>query len=531
MPSIAAVKWIAAITLALAGIALLALGLTDAAPLERLLASRAPDGSVSPAYVAAVQSRARVCGGVVGLVAVAVFFLVSQSQSLRVSEKAPARLSSETLRLEDWKTPLLILAAATLARAALLARPLHYDEAFTFTEFASRSPLFFLTRYTHANNHVFHTLLVWLMPGEALPLLRLPAFVAGIGVVALTYLLGRKLYDETTALLAAALAAGATPLVEYSAQGRGYTILTFCFLALFLIPRERWWLSAIAIALGCWTMPTMVYAVAAWAAWVLVRERRVPFRELLAGGALTFLLYVPILVITGLDSITANGNVLPVSLHVLSNQLPVSLAQTWLFWNESYTLIGGILLAACALFGLRRWPLLAALVVPLLLTIAMRRVPFPRVWTFLLPLYLIAAATTLAIVARRWRPPVIAVLLAALVSWSAVRATARPEFFEDPAVQDGPAIATWAATLPADAQILVTTPLDASYSWYLRGRNVVLYRFDSDPSAVRAALTARDRYLVAGRRADALRYYRELQLPATLVPVKTFRHSTVYAMR
>ena len=516
------------------GIGLLAAGLADTTLVQRVLAAQAPDGTVNLPYVETVQLRALWCG-------TALLLIVGVRRLCRRFLDQPDAPTPATPAFADLPIAILLIAAA--ARLALIARPLRYDEAFTLSEFASRSPLFFLSSYTHANNHVLHTLLVWLMPGSAVPLLRLPALLAGIAVIAATYLLARQLHDRATAILAAALAAGATPLVEYSAQARGYTILTLCVLGLYLVtPRleRRWRTAALLIALGGWTMPPMIYACAAWAAWVVATRRPVPWRGLVAsaaaGAALAFLLYVPILVISGPASIIANGNVLPVSFAVLVRELPRSIAETWRQWHLSFTAAGGIVLGALAIATIVRErgrnAFAIALAAVLLLTIVMRRVPFPRIWIFLVPLYLIAAANALATVTRRRATLAIGVSIALLASLGAIHATSRRSFFEDPAMRDAPAVAAWIrANVPPDAQVLVTSPLDAPFAFYLRGRPLVRHRFDSDPAQVKASFTAPRRFFIASRRPGGLDEYRALGIAGRLQPVRSFEHAIVYEIR
>src|SRR4029078_13351769 len=107
-------------------------------------------------------------------------------------------------------------------------------------------------------------------------------------------------------------------LVEFSARARGYTLLTLAFLILLLlIPEERddtrrAGVAALVLALGARTAPVMLYPVVACMAIVLLRGSEAPRRWLVAvflfGGAFTFTLYVPVLVVSGPASIVANGN-------------------------------------------------------------------------------------------------------------------------------------------------------------------------------------------------------------------------------
>src|SRR5512139_1237710 len=59
---------------------------------------------------------------------------------------------------------LLILGGITLAgfvlRVLVINRPIAYDEAYTFLNFASKSFKYILADYSAPNNHILHTILV-----------------------------------------------------------------------------------------------------------------------------------------------------------------------------------------------------------------------------------------------------------------------------------------------------------------------------------------------------------------------------------
>jgi hypothetical protein len=495
-------------------------------PRERF-AKLAPDGNVSAEYVEAFRRRALVCA--IGVVAVAVL----------TARGAPA--SSQPLcRLPDspdgWKPALLgllpIIAIGTVARALLLARPLHYDEAFTLTEYVSRSPLFFLTRYTHPNNHVLHTLLVWIATraGDALWIARLPAFVAGVSVIPATWLVAVR-HDSRAAWIAAGLAAGATPLVEYSAQARGYTILTVCVLLLYAL-RPSPLAGGLIAAAGAWTIPVMAYAAAGYLAWRFLEDRGTAVRMGVIAAAAAFILYVPILVVSGLDSIVANGNVLPVPYGVFFAELPRSLAMMWREWNVSFSWIGGLVLAIAAVtqrkFGR---PLLVAAAMIAALLVVTHRVPFARVWIFLLPLFLVAAAHGLSRITPGRLAPWLAILIAAAGAANAVRLTARPSFFEDPAFAHTREMAAFVARDPAP--LLIVGPLDAPLAYELRHAPfpILMHRFDTDPGATRAAVAALPRVrAIASHSPDGQRQWRMLALPHARA-VHSFDGVTLYEVR
>ncbi|HEX7193192.1 MAG TPA: glycosyltransferase family 39 protein [Thermoanaerobaculia bacterium] len=515
-----------ATVLFLLSLALFGLALVPFARLHAFLSARAGH-SVTAGYVERVHLRAIVCGAVALLLGCGVLVI-----------RTPPAPAATT----DWSigpAAAAIIAIGAVGRTILLRGPPHYDEVFTVTEFASHSPAFFLTRYTHANNHVFHTLLVWIMRtivGQRLWAIRIPALIAGIAVLYAVYLLARRLSGENAALVAVALAAGATPLVEYSAQARGYTLMTLAFLLLYLIDDDR--LRAVLIALGAWTVPTMLYAAAAWALWALATERnrrRVAFVTLSA-GAITFLLYLPIIVVSGTGSITSNGNTLSVPYAVLFRELPRTFAGMASDWSLSFTPGIAIFLAiAAAIAMIRREPggsplaFAIAAIVPLLLV--MRKVPYARVWLFVLPVAIIAASATIASLVRRVLRTIPVVLAVILVA-NAVRLTARDTFVEDPAMYDVAAVSEVIRALPSDARVLVTTPLDAPYAFYLPPERIIQYRFDSDPTAVRTdVLAAPRRFFAASDGPAGMSMYASLHLPLQPVPVRRFSHTTLFELR
>jgi 4-amino-4-deoxy-L-arabinose transferase-like glycosyltransferase len=116
----------------------------------------------------------------------------------------------------------------------------------------------------------------WTVFGDHVWTVRLPAFLAGIALIPASYLVGRALYDRRAGLCAAALTAAAAPFVEYSVNGRGYTlgvllVLTSLWLATRLPERSSRWLWAAFVlcsTLAVYTVPTMAYGVVTVAVWM-----------------------------------------------------------------------------------------------------------------------------------------------------------------------------------------------------------------------------------------------------------------------
>lgn len=346
-------------------------------------------------------------------------------------------------------THLVALAAiavgAVALRLAFLGQPIRYDEALTFTEFASRPLYYALSYYPDPNNQLLHTLLVHVASslfGDAPWAIRLPAFLAGVLVVPATYVVARLLYGRDAALLAAALVAASSSLVEYSTNARGYSLLTLWFLVALALAaylaatgnRLAAVALAVAAALGFYTIPTMLYAfavVVVWLAWALLRLSSSPslisvsrshasgrpraaavltLAGLLGATALlTFLLYLPPIIVSGPENLLSNRFVTPLDATSFATDLPRSLRSTWALWTRDLPapvvvlLVFGFVgaLVRHRALGYGGMPVaLAAPVACLPLLLVQRVVPFERVWLFLLPVFLTTASAGLVAAAR-----------------------------------------------------------------------------------------------------------------------------------
>jgi len=378
-------------------------------------------------------------------------------------ESAPPASRHELVAL--W---CIILLAAT-CRIVALGQPMRYDESVTWALFSGRSWTTIVSWYPFPNNHVLHSLLAKATSAIA-PwspwALRLPAFIAGVAIVPLTWAVGRRFADPVTALLGAALAAGSTSLVLYSANARGYSLVVALWLALLLVAfRVRrgssasgWASFAMIAAAGLYTIPVMLYPLGAAALWLLLDVRGITDGQwsrrvalvasaCVLAGALALLAYLPIIRTSGLSALTGNPFVTAMTWTGFAAGVPRFLAQVVVAWAEPFPWWSAPLMLALAVAGLpspadaRRGASLAVatLAWTALLTLATHRVPFVRVWLFLLPLYLLAVARgarRIAVrgdatggVARGLASPAVAVALGAVtcVTALATRAATRTD--------------------------------------------------------------------------------------------------------
>lgn len=378
-----------------------------------------------------------------------------------------------------------IMAVAVGVRAYYLTQPIRFDEAVTLLHFAAGPWLAVVSDYSTPNNHILHTLLVKASTGifgTSLWALRLPAFLAGLVVVPLTYLLIRDLFNASAGLLAAAFTAVSYPLILYSTNARGYTLVTVLFLALLLVgerqmerPRPGGWVVFAALAaLGAWTNPTMLYPLGIVVLWLLLSglfgDATTTPRPLihglvdagLAAALLTGCLYLPVVLRSGLASVTANRWVSPGSFSQMGKDLATTMVRARWSWTPGLPYaVQALLAAGIALALITRRPLSkrhvllagAAVVWCTVLLLLTRRAPFRRVWLFLVPIFLGFAAAGLQKAWRTVRPraatrraaayALFCLALAGAGSWATIRSGA---MVRDPItgiLPDGAQVATF----------------------------------------------------------------------------------------
>ncbi len=341
-----------------------------------------------------------------------------------------ARLAEDRVHLG---TLLAIVAAGAALRLFFVSQPMHWDESHSFLSFATRPFFVALSDYSIPNNHLFHTLLVricYLALGNHPWVIRLPALLAGIAIVPACYAATRMLYGPPAALIAAALSVTSYPLVFYSANARGYTLVGLCFLCALILGASLlshgdgrlWALLAAVLALGIYTVPIMLYPLCALMLWMAITllivqrpggSRRASLRNLfltLAGAlSLALALYSPALIVSGWRRVFANPYVAPHPWPDFVRALPASLAATYSNWSTDVPTVVAWGLAGAGLAALvfhRRLsrqpvPIAMAAVAAILPALIIQRVaPPPRVWATLNSLYLMLSAAGLAFVLR-----------------------------------------------------------------------------------------------------------------------------------
>jgi len=316
---------------------------------------------------------------------------------------------------------LVIVLGGLVVRGSILGEPMRYDESFTFLNFIQNefSRLFF---YLLPNNHVFHSVLVKIstvMWGVEPAIIRLPAFVSGVLIIPFAYVLARALGGS--GIIAAALCAVSPLLVFYSVNARGYTLVALFTLLMALVGRRylnspsflKCALLSLIAALGLFTIPTMIFPVAAIVAWVFIvgvisgiQPGVLLVRFLVPFGLLAMLLsasfYTPVYMETGkLDPIVINRFVPSLPWNQFVTSLVPNIQHSWQVISRDipvFVLAGVALLTLWGLYeaGMNRnWPIL--LLLPCLLATSAvllvwnMQFPLPRTWTFAIPLIAVVA--------------------------------------------------------------------------------------------------------------------------------------------
>jgi hypothetical protein len=254
---------------------------------------------------------------------------------------------------------------------------------------------------------------------------RLPALAAGILLLPCSYTAVRRIYGGEAALLTVAFLAASEPLVEYSTNARGYTIICLCFVILIWLGGEllsvesvsRWICFVGVAAVGFYTIPIMLYPLALVVAWISLSAWRLRlgagfFLRLLvacgATGVAAAILYLPVIVVSGRGALFSNRFVQSRSWPYFFSNILQSFVSTWKGWNAAipYALAVVVLLAFFlgVVFETRMLRAPASLLVgliPVALVLAGQRVvPFERVWLFLIPLYFGVASAGMIVLMR-----------------------------------------------------------------------------------------------------------------------------------
>lgn len=315
-----------------------------------------------------------------------------------------------------------LIAFGALLRLLQMGAPVIYDEAFTYTHFASRPLSVIVSDYSYPNNHMLHTILVKIstgMFGVGVWQLRLPALVAGIAVMPLFYLFARAMFNRYIALMGLALLAGSGGLIEYSALGRGYSLSWVFFLCALLAGRHfvktnntvSAAMVGVAGALGMWTVPTSMYWVATVYVWLILyiggkysstlQQRIVKLLfSMVVFLLLTALFYSPVLIVHGLPYLMSHPELGETSWDKFVAQHQDRSFDLWIYIVDTsrawiaFAGYAGIIYAAYVTSKFRK--LFAAMLIACIpMVLLQMSVAPPRTWNWMVIIFHLSSAIAL----------------------------------------------------------------------------------------------------------------------------------------
>lgn len=336
-----------------------------------------------------------------------------------------------------FRVILSCFALAAVCNALFL--PVTYDEAWTYLNFTSKNPLVSATYYPAPNNHILHSIITNFtayLPFGSLFNLRFSSIIIGILSAVLFFRFLLKKTDPSTSLLVLCLYCFSYPVLYYSSISRGYilTVLAFliCLYALdaFQEKQRKEW-SGVFICgslIGFYTMPSFLYPFFALVSFYAISAiRRKDFRQLfhyirvsITTIVLVCCLYLPVFIVSGVRSVTANDFVKPLGRKVVLMGLFDHFNATSRFLTYLplvYLLVFLALLSGLylALKNSKKLPSAALyvylLILPPVLLLVHSVIPFPRTWTYLVIPLLVFMALVGSIFLSRFRKPALFLLV------------------------------------------------------------------------------------------------------------------------
>jgi hypothetical protein len=483
--------------------------------------------SLTPTLVESLRKPSLVFGVFLFIIGVLVFFWSAKTSDLiesllRFLHRSNIRFikDSRTFFQDVWRARLsrleaLVLAGIVLlsaaARLMLITRPIEYDEAYTFAEFARHPFRYIVSTYYVPNNQVFNSILMrisYLLFGDQLWQLRMPTFIASLLIIVCVFLLGRSLYNKWVGFTAAGIVAFLPTMILRSVSARGYIIVTlmtlFAFLAAdYLICKRNlfvWFFLIITCAIGFYTIPVMVFPCGLILVWLLlmgfIKEISKEYHHfsqwlkylVIAGFlilVLTIIFYSPILLTNNLRQIYAYNRVLqPATLRNFFNSFPATFHSLLSEWHSGindlivYILLAGLVFSF--LFHKKeskyRFPMQFVFIIYIIIMLLIER-PYPisRIWLWVVPILAIWCAVGIVggveWITRRWSsgyiPPLLisVMLLGYAVNgmYQSYNMSVLHPSAEDPAAEKVTLFLK--SQLTNDDYVAVSTCSDARY-WY-----------------------------------------------------------------
>jgi hypothetical protein len=300
----------------------------------------------------------------------------------------------------------------------LIKMAFHVDEVFTYLYFVKRGFFVTITYYPGPNNHIFYSVITWLMQpffSDPFYLMKIPSFIMSIIFSAILFLFLKKHFSFNSSALGMIVFSLAGCYFMYSISGRGYALMTGFTMIAFFVTLEiisgrnekfLWHAYVAASILGFYTMIIFLYPLVSMALAMISSyiQRKssgwikpfLYYHLIIIVGVL--FLYMPVFLVSGVSSVVSSGWMIKLDWPEYFNALPsfINGAFSYILNIEEGASVVGIIIILISLFILfkmkrQNWRLLILFffVTPLILLMIQRVIPYDRVWTYMiLPLSL-----------------------------------------------------------------------------------------------------------------------------------------------
>lgn len=292
--------------------------------------------------------------------------------------------------------------------------PYHYDEAYSYLYFSGKGFISSLAYYPVPNNHVFYNIVssqLLRLPISAVTGIRLISMISGLVSTYYFFKLAMKRLQPSIAACTGALYSFTYPILLYSMQGRGYGLMILfallCMYSFVSITEGKSMVKYLNLyivsgILGFFTIPSFLYCYVPLTLLLflhfVVRFRvkdmlRFAWSQLVV-GAVTVILYLPLIARNGIHALTENNGVVKRDAAYINENIKGHLEETWrVFTGGSgldiawvYMLAGFAVIHAIKKGYANRFYCLFVLLMilsPVAIIHIHKTIPFPRTWTYL----------------------------------------------------------------------------------------------------------------------------------------------------
>lgn len=246
--------------------------------------------------------------------------------------------------------------------------PVTLDEPQSYFYFMKPATWEALALYPFPNNHILSSVISGIISEipwiDLLFKIRIPVLFVSLFTWIFAYRFVRKYYTENLALFVVAIGTVVATNLQHAYIARGYAyVMLFVVIGLYAAynivyngNRHRDWLAfAISSVLGAYTMPSYLYPFLSISIFIFIYNYKGIKTQILYSvfvGVLVFVLYTPLLAVTGLEGLTSNEYVATIDRMVVLRSLPGFLLGTivHIFYMPHYFLLA--LFGAVVLFTL-----------------------------------------------------------------------------------------------------------------------------------------------------------------------------------